>query len=578
MSDQSTLGEFGGADTIERAESGPIDDKLYTNEEWLREQYVGSRRAMTDIADELGCSASTVGRYIRKFDIETRSPSETKTNEQTRKLRNKDWVREQYVEKRRSLSEIGDQLNVTPSTVSPWLQRHNIPRRSNSASQHDAYVIEKLNDAQWLREEYINKNRSTVEIADDLDVSSSTISQRLGTHDIPILNSIHSEATYNRLRDSEWMYKRYVEDRASTTEIASQLECSATTVSKWLSEHDIAVRSHQESKLPEKAVGKLQNADWLREQYHDNRKTLTEIGNDLDVSGRAVGLRLEAHGIEPRAIGETKLNQNALTYLRDAEWLREQYIDNERGTVDIAEEIGAADSTVRDWLRKHEIEIRSISEIQAEGDVEKLQDETWMRTQYIEREKSASEIADATEMGYGAVRDWLRRHSIEIRPQVEGNNEKLRNEEWLREQYVDEKRPMTDIADKLGLSNKTIPYWLDKYDIETRSYIEYIDRLGHVVRSSWELAVADLLVEAQIEYEYEAEKFEWGGDHVYTPDFFVDGYVIEIKGHVYGSEPEKARAAMEGLDQREYVVIGEELPCDTHIPFDEYEQLLGLFE
>lgn len=574
MKSQRTLSEFdSSSDQIDES-----DPKRYQNRDWLYREYVENRRAMTDIADELGCGSSTIRYWIQKFDIETRSPNETKTTEQTRKLRDESWVREQYIENRRTASDIGNQLNVSENAVLQWLQRHNIPRRSNSASQHSASVVKKLKDKVWLREQYVQNRQSTTEIADELDVSSTTIINWLRTHDITIRDSVLSETALSRLRDSEWMYRRYVEEWAPTTEIASQLGCSPATVSNWLSEHEIAVRPQKESILPEEAVGKLQDADWLREQYIDHRKTLGEIGEELGVSGRAVGLRLEAHGIERRESKESRLNPEAIRYLRDADWLREQYIENERGTVDIAEEIGAADSTVRDWLRSHNIEIRSISEIQSEGDVERLHNKIWLREQYVGQGKSPTEIADAIGVTYGTVRDWLRRHNIEIRPRTEGDTEKLRDEEWLREQYVENQRSTYDIADELGLSQKTIPYWLDKYGIETRSYVKYVDRIGHVVRSSWELAVANLLVENGIEYGYESEEFDWGDGHVYTPDFVTDEYVIEVKGYIYTSEREKARAAMDALTDREYVVIGTKLPSDVHIPWEEHKSVVELIK
>lgn len=468
MKNQTTLSEFdSSSDQIDES-----DPKRYQNRDWLYREYVENRRAMTDIADGLGCGSSTIRYWIQKFDIGTRSPNETKTTEQTRKLRDKSWVREQYIENRRTASDIGNQLNVSENAVLQWLQRHNIPRRSNAASQHKASVVKKLKDKAWLREQYVQNRQSTTEIAYELDISSTTVTKWLRTHDIQIRDSVLTEAALNRLRDDEWMYRRYVKERASTTEIASQLDCSTTTVSKWLSEHKITVRSQQESKLPKEAVGKLQDDDWLQEQYINQRRTLSEIGEELGVSGVAVGLRLETHGIESREPGESRLDQKAIRYLRDADWLREQYIENERGTVDIAEEIGAAGSTVRDWLRDHNIEIRSIS----------------------------------------------------------------------------------------------------------GSYIEHVERLGHIVRSSWELAVADLLVENEIEYEYESEEFGWGDGHVYTPDFVTDGYVIEVKGHIYSSEREKARAAMDTLTDREYVVIGTKLPSDVHIPWEEYESVVELIK
>lgn len=45
----------------------------------------------------------------------------------------------------------------------------------------------------------------------------------------------------------------------------------------------------------------------------------------------------------------------------DAEWLRAQYVDNQRSTGEIAVEIGITDAAVIYWLRKHGIARRSIA-------------------------------------------------------------------------------------------------------------------------------------------------------------------------------------------------------------------------
>ncbi len=107
------------------------------------------------------------------------------------------------------------------------------------------------------------------------------------------------------------------------------------------------------------------------------------------------------------------------------------------------------------------------------------------------------------------------------------------------------------------------------------------DHLDHKVRSTYEEEIADILLDEDVEYEYEPESsvFEYGTDRTYTPDFVTDQYVIEVKGYVYSNEVEKAEIAMEQLDHKKYVVIqasGSKLPADRHIQWDEREKLRQL--
>ena len=105
------------------------------------------------------------------------------------------------------------------------------------------------------------------------------------------------------------------------------------------------------------------------------------------------------------------------------------------------------------------------------------------------------------------------------------------------------------------------------------------DHLDHIVRSTWEADIAELLLDAGVDYEYESLEISYGDGSTYTPDFVTDQYVIEVKGHLY--EPEKvakkARAAITELDDRQYVVVGTAIPADIHVPWENRGQITELF-
>ncbi|QDX40143.1 AAA family ATPase [Salarchaeum sp. JOR-1] len=102
--------------------------------------------------------------------------------------------------------------------------------------------------------------------------------------------------------------------------------------------------------------------------------------------------------------------------------------------------------------------------------------------------------------------------------------------------------------------------------------VEYVDELGHYVRSQWEYEVATALDDAGVEYEYEPA-FELS-ESVYYPDFLVDDTVIEVKGvaELWGRVG-KVEEFMERYgDEYEFVVVGDgDLPNDKHFEKDEFE-------
>ena len=110
------------------------------------------------------------------------------------------------------------------------------------------------------------------------------------------------------------------------------------------------------------------------------------------------------------------------------------------------------------------------------------------------------------------------------------------------------------------------------------------DYLDHRVDSAQELVIADMLLDAGVEYENEGIEIAFD-DRTYTPDFVTEDYVIEIKGQDWGkmynkevTAKDKAEAAVNALDRREYVVVGTELPADIHIPWDNREKICELFK
>jgi hypothetical protein len=110
------------------------------------------------------------------------------------------------------------------------------------------------------------------------------------------------------------------------------------------------------------------------------------------------------------------------------------------------------------------------------------------------------------------------------------------------------------------------------------------DHLYHRVDSVSELKIAELLIDAGVDYENEGIVIQYGDGHTYTPDFVTKKYVIEVKGEDWGeiynkgiTAKDKARAAMGSLTDRDYVVIGEKLPADIHINWGERAAIHELF-
>lgn len=90
-------------------------DRSYRDPEYLREQYVEQRRSANKVADDCGVTSSTIHRWLDRLDIE-RSP----------RYKDEAWLRTQYLYECRDQSDIAEECDVATTTICHWLARHEI--------------------------------------------------------------------------------------------------------------------------------------------------------------------------------------------------------------------------------------------------------------------------------------------------------------------------------------------------------------------------------------------------------------------------------------------------------------------
>ena len=98
--------------------------------------------------------------------------------------------------------------------------------------------------------------------------------------------------------------------------------------------------------------------EWLESEYHKPGVTQGDIAKQCGVSRATISRWVSKHGIESKGVGSAQ----AQGEYKDAEWLREKYIDDRRSMADIASEFGVSKETIKYWLKKHDIDIRSHSD------------------------------------------------------------------------------------------------------------------------------------------------------------------------------------------------------------------------
>lgn len=150
---------------------------------------------------------------------------------------------------------------------------------------------------------------------------------------------------------------------------------------------------------------------------------------------------------------------------RDEERLRELYWGKRMSMREIAERFGCDYSTVYRWMDRNGIERRGDGGRDTRA---KYENEDWLRTEYVEREKSTIQIAKEQGCGDEVIRQRLIEYGIERRDNAPNPEAKYRDEELMRRLYLDEGKSTQGIAEQLGYSKATIRRWLHRHGIPVR--------------------------------------------------------------------------------------------------------------
>lgn len=217
-------------------------EQPWQKREVLEDLYVDQQLSQSEIADELGCTKSTVGRWLDKHDIETREGGDPCVQGDT-PWRNEETLRRLYVDEGMSTNAIGEELGCHGPTVARWLRNHGIEVRDHGTHQDPKHP--KLADGDWLSEQYEEKYRTTAEIASELDTSRSNVRRWMKKAGIELRNQLPKRP---ELDDEEQLREWYEGEMLDTTEIADRIGCSQGTVVYHMDRLGIERRSQDELK------------------------------------------------------------------------------------------------------------------------------------------------------------------------------------------------------------------------------------------------------------------------------------------------------------------------------------------
>jgi len=208
-------------------------------------------------------------------------------------------------------TEAAEIAGVSQNTIHYWEKKRGLNRNS---SRNDS----RLDDADWLREQYHGEERSLPDIADELGCTDKAVHSRLQSFNINTRKATYADAD-PRLADADWLHEQYHGEKRSISDIADDLGCTDKAVHSRLQSFNINTRKATYAD----ADPRLADVDWLHEQYHGEKRSSPDIADELNCSKAAVLKRLKTFNIETRMRSQHAITDDELEMTFDSRWERD---------------------------------------------------------------------------------------------------------------------------------------------------------------------------------------------------------------------------------------------------------------
>lgn len=91
------------------------------------------RMSLKNIAETVGVSRQIIARLAHDYDVPLRKPARA-----ARMTIDRDWLYDQYINKRRALPDIAQEAGMSTANMARWAQTHAIPMRGRGGCSHSA--------------------------------------------------------------------------------------------------------------------------------------------------------------------------------------------------------------------------------------------------------------------------------------------------------------------------------------------------------------------------------------------------------------------------------------------------------
>ncbi len=273
----------------------------------------------------------------------------------------------------------------------------------------------------------------------------------------------------------------YLTERHTQKVIAAHCNVSPGTIGRWLKKENIPLRSVSEVRLPEGAYRPTKEE--LLQWYVEEKQSQRSIAKHCGVTQGAVTGWLKKEGIKRRSLSEAFLPEGA--YRPSVEELEQWYVEEKQTMTEIGERCGVYGNTIGYWLDEAGIARRTLAEVHLpEGAYRPTKNE--LEQWYVKERQSMPKIAKRCGVGNNAIKSWLIKEGIPLRSRSESHlteGSYRPNRDELEKWYVKDGGSQKAIAQRCGVSRRTIGNWLDQEGISRRKRRKKCNKLEAMVQS-----------------------------------------------------------------------------------------------
>lgn len=296
-------------------------DTLY-NADWLRREYVEKGRNAAQMAAEIGATNSAVLDRLRRAGIEVRSVAETQRMRTDKSrgshaprprakfmatLSNPDWLQEQYVQLRRSTTDIANEIGASHPAVIAALRRAGITTRTISEAR-TGIATYRLADDKICDSAGRARARKMVPVGpcalcggEGLQINHQDRNPRNNGEDNLERLCARCHTQQHHMEEQvmiEWLADRGVAYRAVHDEARMRIMAD-----REISPVSPTVPSGRVRKTPNRRqfLATLHNRAWMEERWVVRKETAVAIAKEAGSSGPAVLMALRKHfGVSDR--------------------------------------------------------------------------------------------------------------------------------------------------------------------------------------------------------------------------------------------------------------------------------------